>query len=109
MVAADVRSAKEVELAFLDAVLHLAAGAIDRLVEVARLGRLGLEAGDDEARVGVALGAFGLADDPAPAAPAVERGPHEVAEAARRPAGGLAFRGRLGQFAGDLEGVRYFV
>jgi hypothetical protein len=32
----------------------------------------------------------------------VERGPPEVLEAARRPAGGLALHGGLGQFGGDL-------
>ena len=93
---------EEVGLALLDAVLHLASCAIDRLIEVLCFGRLGIEAGDEEAGIGVALGAFGLGDDPAPAAPAIERTPHELLEAPRRPAGGVALLGSFSQFGGDL-------
>src|SRR5207237_6892029 len=67
-------------ISFLDAVLHLAAGAIELLVEMARLMLLAAERGDDKARVGRALGPFGLGDDPALAAPAVPRRPHEILE-----------------------------
>ena len=81
---------EQVELALLDAVLHLAAGAVDLLVEV-RASQLGsAERGDDEARIGLALRPLGLADDAAPAAPALARRPQEVLEAARRLAGGRA-------------------
>src|SRR6185437_10926443 len=74
----------QIELAFLDAVFHIAASAVDVLVEVPRR-RLGpLQRGDDEARIGLALGPLGLGDDATPAAPAVDRTPLEVLEAARR-------------------------
>jgi chromate reductase, NAD(P)H dehydrogenase (quinone) len=52
--------------------------------------RFAIEAGDDQAGIGGALGALGLADDPAPATPAIERTPHEVTEAACRAAGDAA-------------------
>src|SRR5208283_3966198 len=74
----------KVELAFLDAVLHVAAGAVDVLVEFSRAGLCALERGDDEARIGLVLCPLRLGDDAAPAAPAVERAPLEVLEAARR-------------------------
>src|SRR5258708_40100131 len=84
MVAARGAVGIQIELAFLDAVFHIAAGAIDVLVEVARR-RLGtLQRGDDEARIGLALGPLGLGDDATPAAPTVDRAPLEVLEAARR-------------------------
>ena len=51
--------------------------------------RLGLERGDDEARIGLACVHSALADDAAPAVPAVAGGPQEVLEAARGPAGAL--------------------
>jgi hypothetical protein len=47
---------KQIELAFLDAVLHLAAGAIDFLVEMAGLVLGTRQGGDDKARVGLAAG-----------------------------------------------------
>ena len=50
------------------------------------------ERGDDEARIGLALRPFGLADDAASAAPALARRMLEVLEAPRRLAGPLAFR-----------------
>src|SRR5580700_3654562 len=78
----------EIELAFLDAVFHLAAGAIEFLVEVAGLVRLTRQRSDDKAWVGLALGPFRLGDDPALAAPALERPPSEVLRLPR-------FRGRL--------------
>jgi hypothetical protein len=43
---------KEIELALLDPVLHVAAGAVDLLVEVLSLARFARERGDDEARIG---------------------------------------------------------
>ena len=93
---------EQVALALLDPVLHLAAGAVDLLVEKAAVGLGPAQGGDDEARIGLALGPFRLADHPAPARPAVERRIAEVPEAA----GGLAGRGRLRlglrEFDGDL-------
>ena len=43
---------EQIELALLDAVLHLAAGAVDVLVEAAGVDLGGPQRGDDEARVG---------------------------------------------------------
>ena len=78
----------QIELAFLDAVLHIAARAVDVLVEE-RCGTLGcIERGDDEARIGLPACPFGLADHAAFVAPAVQRAPHEVPEAACRSPGG---------------------
>ena len=65
----------EVELAFLDAVFHLAAGAVELLVEVAGLVLLARQRGDDKPRIGFAPCPFRLADDPALAAPALEGSP----------------------------------
>src|SRR3954447_14987855 len=98
----------EVKLAFLDAVLHLAAGAIELLVEVASLVLLAAQRGDDEARVGLARpppcyrDTLGLGDDATLAAPAVARLPGEVPEAAGRLAGLLAELGRGGELGFDL-------
>jgi hypothetical protein len=55
----------EIELALLDPVLHVAAGAVDLLVEVFGLALGTLQRGDNEARIGVAFGKLGLGDDPA--------------------------------------------
>src|SRR5260370_16366568 len=68
---------EEIELAFLDAVLHLAAGAIAVLVEHSGVGALLAERGHDEARIGLALGVLALADDPPAAGPPIERRPPE--------------------------------
>jgi hypothetical protein len=102
MVAVEVRSANRSRLTFLDPVLHLAAGAVDLLVERAaiRLGRF--QRRDDEARIGFALCPFGFADHPAPARPTVERGVAEVLEAAGRLAGREPFGLRLQKLHGDL-------
>src|SRR5947208_324984 len=48
----------KVERALLDAVFHLAAGAVEPLVEVAGLVLLAGQRGDDKARVGLARGPF---------------------------------------------------
>ena len=45
----------EIELALLDPVLHLAAGAVDLLVEMLGLALVAPQRGDDEARIGLAL------------------------------------------------------
>ena len=74
----------KVELAFLDAVLHVAAGAIEVLVEGPGAPGVSLERGDHEARIGLALRPFRLGHHPAAPAPAVERRPAEVLEPARR-------------------------
>jgi len=102
-VAVEVRSANRSRLTFLDAVFHVAAGAVDLLVEKAAIGLGWLERGDDEARIGLALCPFRLADHAATARPAVERRIAEVLVTA----GGLAGRGRLRlglkEFGGDLR------
>lgn len=66
---------KHIELTFLDAVFHLAAGAVGFLVEMPCLGFLRLERGDDKAGIGLALCPFRLADDTALPAPAFQRAP----------------------------------
>ena len=92
-----------VALAFLDPVLHLAAGAVDLFVEEAAVGLGLLERGDDEARIGLARCPFRLADHPAAARPAVERGVAEVLEAAGGPACGRRLRLGLSEFRLDLR------
>ena len=74
---------EQVELALLDAVLHIAALAIQVLVEAPGVVRAGGERGDDKARTGLVMDPFRLADDAAFAAPAVARGPHGVRGAVR--------------------------
>src|SRR3954462_3385403 len=64
----------------LDPVLHLAARAVDRFVEMPCLGLRGLERGHDKAWVGRTTGPLGLAHDAPPAAPAVQRRPDKVAK-----------------------------
>src|ERR671910_3586968 len=91
---------EQVQLAFLHPVLHVAAGAVDALVERTGVAFAGLERGDDEARVGLAAGPLGLADDASSARPAVEGGPAEVAEAP----GGLACPGRVVLGPGEVDG-----
>ena len=61
---------EQIELALLDAVLHLAARAIDLLVEVPGLELLERQRGDHKAWIGFAAGPLGLGDDAALAAPA---------------------------------------
>src|SRR6516162_8246633 len=85
---------EQVELAFLDAVFHVAAGAIDLLVEVAGLMLAASQRGDDKTRVGLAAGPLGLADDAARPAPAIQRRPGKVLEAPCRLAGLLAVLAR---------------
>jgi hypothetical protein len=98
---------EQVELAFLDAVFHLATGAVQLLVERLRRPGRGAEAGHDETRVGArriaTLGQLlGLADDPARAAPAVEGLVAEVLEPAHRLAGPFRLDLGQGEFARDL-------
>ena len=107
MVRVEVRSGEQVELAFLDAVFHLATGAVQLLVERLRRPGRGAEAGHDETRVGArriaTLGQLlGLADDPARAAPAVEGLVAEVLEPAHRLAGPFRLDLGQGEFARDL-------
>ncbi len=86
----------------LDAVFHVAAGAVDLLVQALWLGILAAERGDDKARVGRTCRPFGLGNDAALAAPAVTRRPGELGEPARRLAGGFALLLGRAQFAGNL-------
>src|SRR5687768_3544855 len=101
MVAAEVRSANRSPWGLLDAVLHVAAGAIDVLIEPASFGLGRPERSHDEARVRALRQVLGLGDDPAAAAPAVQRGPAELGEAAGGLAGGCALGGRGGQLVRD--------
>src|SRR5262249_49721673 len=82
----------KIELALLDAVFHIAAGAIHLFVQVLRLALGSLQRGDDEAWIGLAGRELGLAHDPALTAPTVERDPPKVFEAARSLAGPTALR-----------------
>ncbi len=93
---------EQVELALLDAIFHLAACAIHRLVEMPRADLGAFQRGDDEARIGVPTGPLGLADHPPGAAPAFQRAPGEVAKTARWFGGGRAFRRGFGEFGLDL-------
>src|SRR4029079_5900105 len=81
------------ELALLDPVLHLAAGAVDLLVKILGLALVAPQRGDHEARIGFPLRPLGLGDDPAPAAPGPARRPHEALEAALPPAAAPALGG----------------
>src|SRR5690625_4523509 len=95
---------KEIELALLDAVFHVAARAIEALIEPASRNLAGLQRGDDEARVGLVAQPLRLGDHAPPARPAVQRRPEEVLVAPDRPAAppGLLL-GPL-DLAGDLPG-----
>src|SRR3981189_2103245 len=98
----------EIELAFLDPVLHVAPGAVNVLIELTCASLAAPERGDDEARIGLALRPLRLGDDAALLAPAIERTPLEILEAARRTAGllGRGFRrGKLLFDHGDQAGV----
>jgi hypothetical protein len=73
-----------------NAVLGLAAGAVEILIERTRVigDASALERGDDEARIGAVRCVLGLADNAPGAAPAVDRAIPEVAEHPRRLARG---------------------
>ncbi len=79
---------KKVDLTLLDPILHLAAGAIDILVEIAAV-TFG-QRRDDKAGVFFAPGPLSFGNDAPLAAPALERRPGKVLEAACRLAGLLA-------------------
>ena len=75
---------EEIELLFFDSILHIAACAVEPLVEGAGPDPTGLDRGHDEARI-VAPGQYlGLGDDPALAAPALAGAIAEVPEAPPR-------------------------
>ncbi len=86
-------------------VLGLSAGAIELLVEGTRIvgNAAALERGDDEARIGALKRVLGLADNPARAAPTVDRAIPEVAEHARRPARGGTETLRLGKLTDECR------
>src|SRR5262245_16669867 len=75
---------EHVDLTFLDAVLHVATGAVELLVEEAGRCVALLERGNDEARVRLAARPLGFGDHAALSPPAVKRRPGKVLEAARR-------------------------
>ena len=62
---------KQVGLAFLDAVFHFSALAVDVLVELAGVAVGPVQRGDEEAPVGPALGPLGLGNDAARPRPAL--------------------------------------
>src|SRR5262249_33703282 len=76
--------------------------AIHFLIQVFRLALGSLERGNDKARIGLPGGELRLGHDPPLAAPAVERGPLEILEAARRLAGPPALRLRPRHLTCDL-------
>src|SRR5512144_1672740 len=82
---------EEIELLLLDAVLHLAAGAVDLLVEGLRVDHLTFQRGDDEPRVGAPGQVLGLPDDATAPAPRVDGRVAEVLEPAYRLAGLVMF------------------
>ena len=102
--AVEVLIGEEIELAFLDAVLHLAARAIDFLVKLSVLQRLvACQRGDDEARIGAFWQMLRLGHDPALAAPALEGLVAQFLEYAFGFAAFLGFGLGLGQFVCDLS------
>src|SRR5512144_2939564 len=82
---------EEIELLLLDAVLHLAAGAVELLVEGLRVDHLTFQRGDDEPRVGALGQVLGLPDDVTAPAPRVDGRVAEVLEPAYRLAGLVMF------------------
>ena len=80
--------AGQAHLLLLDAVLHLAAGAVDLLVQPLRRLDFGeFQVGHHEARIGALPQVLGLADHAPLAAPRAVRAIAELAEAAHRLAG----------------------
>ena len=84
-----------------DPILDLAAGAVDVLVEGAGVDRGGAERGHDETGIGALGQVLGLGDDAPLAAPAVQRAPLQLGEAARRAALSQAIGFRRGELCGD--------
>jgi hypothetical protein len=94
----------EVELALLDPVLHVAARAVDLLVQALGLAFVASERGDHETGIGFSLRPLGLSHDPAPPAPGPARRPLEALEAVLHPAGTSVLGGdqiKLGLDLGD--------
>ena len=76
---------EQTQLLLLDAVLHLAAGAVDLLVQPLRRLDFGeFQVGHHEARIGALPQVLGLADHAPLAAPRAVRAIAELAEAAHR-------------------------
>src|SRR6201998_4901546 len=92
----------KVELTLLDAILHLTAGAVELLVEVAGIVFLAPQRGYNNPGMGFSRVPFRLAPDPPFPAPAVAGLPGEILEAAGRFFGPLALLLRSGQFRLDL-------
>ena len=82
----------EIELTLLDPVLHVAAGAVDFLIEISGFALGTRERGYHKARIGFSSSPFGLGHHAPPPAPAAARRPPEVLEAPRRLASTLALR-----------------
>ena len=84
--------------ALLEPVLHLAALAVDGLVEKAGRAECGMDIGDDEARVGPTVRELRLPDNATLGRPALAFPISKVGEHSRRPAGPLRFALRLASF-----------
>jgi hypothetical protein len=93
----------QIELAFLDAVFHLAVGAVDHLVEILAVALFFLQRGDDEARVGFIAGPLRLADHAPLTAPTIKRTPAEIQKDAGWSAAGFAHFARNREFIGNLR------
>lgn len=87
---------KQPELLFLNAILHVAARAIELFIESLRVGLACSQVGDDKAWIGLARQVFRLANDAPLARPGLARLIVEVAEAPRRLTS--AFMGDAGFF-----------
>jgi hypothetical protein len=92
---------EQVELLLPDPVLDVAAGAVDVLVQGTGVDGPGGERGHDQARVCSLGQVLGFRHDAARPAPAVERAPEEVGEAAGRTAAIQALGLGRGQIVGD--------
>ena len=92
---------EEVELAFLDTILHVAAGAVDFLVKLSCFNGFALERGHDEARIFAFGKMLRLGYDATFATPAVEGLVAQLLEEAFRLAASLGFGLNLGQFLCD--------
>src|SRR5215469_16939508 len=81
----------EIELALLNPILHISAGTVHFLIEIARFALDAFERGDNEARIGFAVRPLGFGNNSALAAPALARPPLELLKTPCWLAGTLAF------------------
>src|SRR5262249_58038291 len=91
----------EIELALLEMVLHIAASAVDLLVEISGRALGAGQRGDDEAGISFTLGELSFPVSAASSAPAAARPIREFLEVSCRLAGLSALRLGPHQFAPD--------